>query len=141
MMTDLAEGLLSGLAYGGAGLLLLLFGYLVLDVLTPGRLTELIYTDRNVNAALVVASGLVALAAIITTAILTSDDKFTTGISNAIGYGLLGVLLQAVSFVVVDRLTPGKLGVICTDVDRHPAVFVTMAAHLAVGAIVAAAIS
>lgn len=141
MVSDLVNGLLSGLAYGGAGIALLMLGYVVIDVLTPGKLGELIYTHRNVNAALVVASGLLAIAAIVTTAILTSHDEFTRGIANTVGYGLLGVLLLGISFVVVDKLTPGKLGVICTDEDRHPAVYVTVAAHLAVGAIVAAAIS
>jgi uncharacterized membrane protein YjfL (UPF0719 family) len=141
MWTDLAAGLLSGLAYGGVGIAMLMLGYLVIDALTPGNLGELIYSHRNANAALVVSSGLLAIAAIVTTAILTSEDEFTRGISNTVGYGLLGVFLLGVSFVVVDKLTPGKLGVICTDDNRHPAVYVTVAAHLAVGAIVAAAIS
>ena len=141
MLTDLAAGLLSGLAYGAAGITLLVIGYVVIDVLTPGKLGELIYAQRNANAALVLASGLIAIAGIVTTAIVTSDDEFSRGIANTVGYGLLGVVLLAISFVVIDKLTPGKLGVICTDEEPHPAVYVTMAAHLAVGAIVAAAIS
>ena len=140
-MNELAEGLLSGLAYGGAGIVLLVLGYVVIDVLTPGKLGELIYTERNGNAALILASGLIAIAAIVTTAIITSADDFSEGIANTFGYGVLGIFLLGLSFVVVDRLTPGKLGVICTDRDPHPAVYVTVAAHLAMGAIVAAAIS
>ena len=141
MMTDLAEGVLTGLAYGVAGIVLLLLGYVVIDVLTPGNLRQLIYTERNTNAALVLASGLIAIAAIVTTAIVTSADEFKDGIASALGYGFLGVVLLGVSFVLIDKLTPGKLGVICTDPEGHPAVFVTVASHLALGAIVAAAIS
>ena len=140
-MSDLAEGLLSGVGYGLVGMVLLVVGYRVLDALIPGDLRGLIYTERNTNAALVVSSALIALAAILTTAIVTSDDRFVEGIADTVGYGLLGVAMLALAFVVADRLTPGNLGVICTDEERHPAVYVTVASHLAVGAIVAAAIS
>ena len=140
-MSDLAEGLLSGVGYGLVGMVLLVVGYRVLDALIPGDLRGLIYTERNTNAALVVSSALVALAAILTTAIVTSDDRFVEGIADTVGYGLLGVAMLALPFVVADRLTPGNLGVICTEEERHPAVYVTVAFHLAVGAIVAAAIS
>ena len=140
-LRELAEGLASGLGYGLVGILLLAVGYKVLDALLPGDLGRQIYTERNTNAALVVSSALVALATIVTTAIVTSDDRIVDGIGSAVGYGLLGVVMLALSFVLADRLTPGQLGVICTDTERHPAVYVTVASHLAVGAIVAAAIS
>ena len=140
-LRDLAEGMLSGVGYAVVGMLLLAAGYKVLDVLLPGDLGVLIYTERNTNAALVVASTLLAIGAIVTTAIVTSDDELARGLGNAAGYGLLGVVLLAASFILADRLTPGSLGVICTDTNRHPAVYVTVASHLAVGAIIAAAIS
>lgn len=140
-LKDLAEGLLSGLGYGLLGMLLLAVGYKVLDALLPGDLSTLIYTDRNTNAALVVASAMVALATIVTTAIITSDDEFLKGLGDAAGYGLLGVVMLTMAFLLADRLTPGALGTICTDREPHPAVYVTVASHLAVGAILAAAIS
>lgn len=140
-LNDLAQGLLSGLGYSLVGMLLLAVGYKVLDALLPGDLGALIYTERNTNAALVVGSAILALATIVTTAIITSDDEFVRGLGNTTGYGLLGVVMLAVSFVLADRLTPGALGTICTDRDPHPAVYVTVASHLAVGAIIAAAIS
>lgn len=140
-LRDLAEGMLSGVGYAVVGMLLLAVGYKVLDALLPGDLGVLIYTERNTNAALVVASTLLAVGAIVTTAIVTSDDELARGLGNAAGYGLLGVVMLAASFILADRLTPGSLGVICTDTNRHPAVYVTVASHLAVGAIIAAAIS
>jgi branched-subunit amino acid permease len=140
-VNDLAFGLLSGLAYALVGLVLLALGYGAIDLITPGRLGQLIYVERNANAAAVVASGLVAIATIVTTAILTSHDELGRGLASAGGFGLLGVALLVLSFLVVDRLTPGDLGDICTDDRRHPAVLVTVANYLAVGAIVAAAIS
>jgi uncharacterized membrane protein YjfL (UPF0719 family) len=140
-VNDLAFDLLSGLAYGAVGLALLALGYGAIDLLTPGRLTDLIYRDRNWNAALVVGSGLVAIATIQVTAIITSHDDLDEGLAYSGAFGVLGVLLLVISFLVVDRLTPGNLGEIVCDHDRHPAVVVTVANHIAVGAIVAAAIS
>jgi uncharacterized membrane protein YjfL (UPF0719 family) len=140
-VNDLAFDLLAGLAYGALGLVLLALGYGAIDMLTPGRLTDLIYRDRNWNAALVVGSGLVAIATIQVTAILTSHDDLDKGLAYAASFGVLGVVLLVISFVVLDRLTPGDLGAIVCEQERHPAVVVTVANHIAVGAIVAAAIS
>lgn len=141
VLNDLATGVLAALAYAAVGIVLLVLGFVALDLVTPGRLRALIYDQRNTNAALVLASGLVAIAAIVTTAILTSADDLGTGLVNAACYGVLGVVLLALSFLLVDRLTPGDLGAIVTQDRLHPAVFVTVAMHLSVGAIVAAAIS
>jgi uncharacterized membrane protein YjfL (UPF0719 family) len=140
-VNDLAFDLLAGLAYGALGLVLLALGYGAIDLLTPGRLTDLIYRDRNWNAGAVVASGLVAISTILVTAIITSHDDLDKGLAYAGSFGILGIVLLMVSFVVVDRLTPGNLGEIVCDEARHPAVVVTVANHIAVGAIVAAAIS
>jgi hypothetical protein len=50
------------------------------------------------------------------------------------------VLLQAVAFLILDLLTPGKLGVMLTQVPFHPASLVTAASQLAVAAIIVASI-
>ena len=141
LLNDLAAGLLSGLGYAALGVVLLALGYKVIDWLTPGDLNDLVYAQRNRNAALLASSGLLAIGVIVVTAILTSDDSFGRGIADAAGYGLLGIALLAVSFKVVDALTPGDLGIICTDAEPHPAVWVTAVSHLVMGAVLAAAIS
>ena len=130
-------------AYGLVGIVLMAAGYGAVDLLTPGQLGQLVYVDRNRNAAILVASGALATGIIVTTSILTSESELGLGVGlvSALVYGLLGVVLLAVSFVVVDLLTPGKLGEIVTDEHPHPAVYVTAASHIAVGAIVAASIS
>lgn len=140
-LNDIGVELLAGLAYGVVGLGLLLLGYVVIDLLTPGQLGEIVYVRRSANAAAVVASGLVAIGTIVTTAILTSEDDVVRGLLSAAGYGLLGIVLLAVSFAVIDRLTPGDLGAMLTDEGWHPAAMITAAAHVALGAVVAAAIS
>ena len=43
-------------AYTGVGIVLLTLGFVVLDLLTPGRLGRHIHEQRSVNAGIVVAS-------------------------------------------------------------------------------------
>jgi uncharacterized membrane protein YjfL (UPF0719 family) len=138
---DLVSGVLSSLAYAGVGALVLGIGYAALDALTPGRLRHLVYEHRNANAAVVVVANLVALAAIVTTAIATSDDELGRGLADAAVYGGLGIGMLALCFKLVDALTPGDLGALVTDERPHPAAWVTAVAQLALGAVLAAAIS
>lgn len=127
--------------WGVMAIVLLAIGYGVVDLLTPGKLGRLIYVEHNINAAIVLGSGVLATGTIVTTSILTSLDGFVAGVTTAFTYGVLGVLLLGVSFLVVDRLTPGKLGEIVTSSTANPAAWVVGANHLALGAIIAAAIS
>jgi uncharacterized membrane protein YjfL (UPF0719 family) len=138
---DFAAELFAGLAYGVVGIVLLLLGYLAIDLLTPGRLGHVVYMLRSPNATAVVASGLLAIGTITTTAIVTSDDDFARGLAGSAGYGVLGIVLLAISFVIIDRITPGDLGAMMMEERWNPASLITAASHLALGAIVAAAIS
>jgi len=133
----------AGLAYGLVGIVLMAIGYGAIDLLTPGKLGDLVYVHRNRNAAILVSSGTLAVGLIVTTAILTSESELGlgTGLGTTFGYGLLGIVLLSLSFLVVDVLTPGKLGAIVVDEHPHPAVYVSAATHIAVGAVVSAAIS
>jgi uncharacterized membrane protein YjfL (UPF0719 family) len=128
-------------AYTGVGILLLLVGAIALDLLTPGHLARHIYEQRSVNAAIALAAGFLGQGMIAFTTIWTNA---TSGFGTALGYtvvfGLVGIALQVVAFVVLDLLTPSKLGETLMQVDFHPASLVTAAATLAVSAIVVASI-
>ena len=141
LFPDLAGDIAAGLAYCGVGLVLLAVGFFVLDVLIPGDLADLIYRERNFNAAVTVASGLVAIGMIVVVAILTSDDALGDGLASTATFGVLGILLLAIAFKLVDLVTPGELGEICSDPEHQPAVWITVATQLTLGAVVAAAIS
>ena len=138
---NLITDLLVTLAYGGVGVVLMALGYLLVDVATPGRLHELIWVDRNRNAALLLSSNLAGVGIIVVSAIISSEDDFVRGIVGAGGYGLLGLVIMAVAFLLLDMLTPGRLGDILVDPQPHPAAWVSGVVHLATSAIVAAAIS
>ncbi|ASW53031.1 DUF350 domain-containing protein [Plantactinospora sp. KBS50] len=140
-MSNLGTDLLVTLAYGVVGVLLMGLGYLLVDVTTPGRLNQLIWTDRNRNAAVLLASNLLSVGTIVVAAIVASANDFALGIIGAAAYGVLGLLVMAGAFLLLDVVTPGRLGEILVDPQPHPAVWVSAVVHLATGAIVAAAIS
>lgn len=140
-MMNLATDLLVTLAYGAVGILLMVIGYVLVDLATPGRLRELIWIDRNQNAALLLASNLASVGIIVVAAIVASEDDFVIGIVGAAAYGILGLIIMAASFLLLDMTTPGKLGEIMIDPQPHPAVWVSGVVHLATGAVIAAAIS
>ena len=139
-MTILVE-LLVVLAYAAVGTVLIGLGYVLVDVATPGRLRELIWVGRNRNAAIVLCSGLLGVGLIVVAAILASGDDFGRGIASTAGYGLLGLVLMAVAFMLLDMLTPGKLGELLAEPEPHPAAWVTATVHLVVSGIIAAAIT
>jgi uncharacterized membrane protein YjfL (UPF0719 family) len=140
--SDLLEDLGSGLLYGLVGIVLLALGYLMIDLLTPGRLGRQLAEDRNRNAGVIASSGMLSVGIIVTSAIIASDGDLGKGLGQSAGFGLVGIVLLGVAFVVIDVITPGKLGDSVMGEEGHePMVYVTSAALLSVGGIVAAAIS
>lgn len=140
-MQTLVTDLLVTLAYGVIGVALMAVGYVLVDVATPGKLHELIWVARNRNAALLLASNLAGVGTIVVAAIAASADDFVLGLIGAAAYGILGLVIMAAAFLLLDLATPGRLGEILVDPEPHPAVWVSAVVHLATGAIIAAAIS
>ena len=129
------------LAYTGVGLVILTVGYFVLDALTPGHLGRLVMSGNgNRNAAVLVASALLSLGLIEYFAIYFTGAGWS-GLDDAAVFGAVGVALQAIGFLVLDAITPGKLGVICTQDNFHPAVWVSAAIQVAVALIVCASLT
>ncbi len=136
------ESLGYALVYSLVGIALLLAGYLVLDLLTPGKLSQRIWQERSMSAAVVLAAGFLGLGAIVFTAIWTNAGSgFGDALGYTIAFGVLGIVLQAGAFVLIDVLTPGKLGDTLTERALHPAALVVGAAEIAVSLIVIASIA
>lgn len=140
-MTELLDGLLSTLAFAGVGLVLLVIGFFMVDLLTPGKLAQQIFVEHRRDAALVLSSSLMSLGVILATAIFTADGDTAATLLDTTAYGLLGVALLGLAFAVLDLITPGRLGELVTDDSDDPAVWVTVALQLAVGLIVAASLT
>lgn len=127
------------LAYSGVGLVVLVAGFFVIDALTPGRLGALVM-EGNPNAAVLTATWLLSLGLILWFAIFFTGAGWN-GLDDALVYGAVGVGAQAVGFVVLDALTPGKLGVVCAERKLHPAALVSAAVQIAVALVVCASLT
>lgn len=137
----LLESIGFAVAYTGVGIALLTLGFFVLDLLTPGHLGRHIHEQRSVNAALVLAAGFLGQGAVVFASIWTNaTSAFGEALLYTVIFGILGVVLQAVAFVVLDLITPGKLGSHVTEVTFHPASLVLAAVQIAVAAIIVASI-
>lgn len=135
------ENLLYAAVYLGVGIALLILAAFVVDLLTPGRLVSHVVTSYS--SALVLAAAIVGQGLVIFTAIWTNAEAgFGDALLWTLAFGLLGVLLTAVAFWLVDLLTPGKLGEMLSQPGKvQPVAIVTAAAHLAVAGIVVASIA
>lgn len=141
MLEDLLSGAWQSVVFGIVGVGLMAAGFVLVDLLTPGRLRDLIWVQRNSNAGLLLAANQLGIAGIVFTAILTSYSDFGRGLASTVIFGIVGLAIMALAFLVLDLLTPGKLGeVICSD-EPHPAARVSAATHFGAALIVCACIA
>lgn len=137
---EVLESMGAAAAYVGIGIVILVIGYVVTDLTTPGHLTKLIYRDRSANAAIIAGSNLFAIGIIVNFAIWVTHDDFLTGLWTTAAFGLLGVVLLAVADFVIDMLVPGDLRALTEEPTFHPATVVIGLTHVIVGTIIAASI-
>ena len=141
MLQDLLEGAGRSIVFGLVGIGLMAVGYLLVDILTPGKLRDLIFVERNPNAGVLLAANQLGIAAIVFTAIFTSYDSFGEGLASTVIFGLVGIVIMGVAFLVLDMLTPGKLGEVICSPERHPAAIVSAASHFGAALIICACIA
>ncbi|MCH5644038.1 MULTISPECIES: DUF350 domain-containing protein [unclassified Gordonia (in: high G+C Gram-positive bacteria)] len=137
---DIALNAAYAAAYSGVGVLLMLISFAVLDVLTPGNLRHQLWADRNRNAGILVATNLLSVAIIVTAAIVSSEGRLAVGLTYTVVYTIIGMAAMALTFVIVDLFTPGKLGELVVDTESHPAVWVHGVTHVGTALIIAASI-
>ncbi|WP_028067278.1 DUF350 domain-containing protein [Solirubrobacter soli] len=133
------ELVLQVLAYSGVGLVVLVIGFYVLDLLTPGKLGQLVM-EGNPGAGLLAATGLASLGLILYFAIHFTGAGWD-GLDDAAVFGLVGVLVQAVGFFVLDMVIPGKLADHCFNPTLHPAAYATAGIQVSVALIVCASLT
>jgi uncharacterized membrane protein YjfL (UPF0719 family) len=137
----LAHGVVASVLYFLVGVAVLLAGFVMVDVLTPGSLRREVFVQRRPNAVVIAVANYVAIAAVVISAIFTSSDSLGQGLLDVAVYGAVGVVLQGVALVALALAIPGRLRDHIEDPNLHPAVFATAAIMLAVGGINAAALS
>jgi uncharacterized membrane protein YjfL (UPF0719 family) len=127
-------------AYGGVGLIMLVIGGIVIDILIPGNLRQQIWVDRNLNGSIFLSSAIFALAIIVVIAIRSASDDLVVGLVDTAAYSLFGLFMFSITFLVIDLLTPGKLGATLIEDNFHPAVIVSSVSNIAIAIVIAASI-
>ena len=137
----IVQGVVAVVLYFAVGVAILIAGFLMVDVLTPGSLRRLVFIDRRPNAVVLASAMYIALAIVIISAIASSYSQLGQGLIGVAVYGLVGVVLQGGALLILQIAIPGKFREHVDEPDLHPAAFATATMLVAVGGGIAAAIS
>jgi uncharacterized membrane protein YjfL (UPF0719 family) len=137
----LAQNVIAAILYFVVGIVVLIAGFVMADLLTPGNLRRMVFVERRPNAVAVASGMYAALAIVVVTAIVASSNELAQGLVDAAVYGLVGVALQGLALVVLEVAVPGRFRDLIADERLHPAAIATAVTLLAVGGVNAAALS
>ena len=136
-LDDVVATVLYGLVGGG----MLVAGFVVLDVVTPGSFVRHIRVSRSRNAAALAVANLVAVGLILAAAGLTSDDTVGDGLLSLLVYGGLGIAVQAVFLIVIERSLRSELDDLLRAEGLDPLATTLAAASVVIGVVMAVAVT
>lgn len=139
-LDPILRGAVATVLYFAVGIAVLIAGFLMVDVLTPGNLRQLVFIERRPNAAILATAMYAALGTVIIAAINTSSNQLGEGLLGVAIYGGIGVILQGLALVILRIAVPGNFHEHVEEPTLHPAAFATAAMLLAVGGVNAAAL-
>ena len=128
------------LAYAGVGLAILAAGFFLVDALTPGHLGRQVMEDGNPNAAVLLGAFLLALGLVEWFAIFFTGSGWG-GLDDALVFGAVGLATQGIGFLILDLVTPGRLGAVLMRERFHPGALVAAAMQLAIALVVCASLT
>ena len=140
-LNPVIKGLVATVLYFLVGMAVLVLGFIMVDVLTPGKLRQMVFVDRRPNAVVLACAMYIALATVIITAIANSYSQLGQGLVGVAVYGLIGVVLQGIALLTLHLVIPGDFHEHVDEPGLHPAAFATAVMLLAVGGVTAAAVS
>ncbi|WP_439031533.1 DUF350 domain-containing protein [Gordonia terrae] len=151
-MELLRDNLAAGASFSLVAIALLVLGFVALDLVTPGRLRQLVWVEHNRNAVLLTTSMVIGLAIVLVCSVIDTELlELWRALLYTAAYTVLAIAVMMWSFVLIDWLTPGKLGTLLFDgsprddadpgvgrsaADDHPAGWITAAVFVAVGAVI-----
>ncbi|OLT39055.1 hypothetical protein BJF85_07510 [Saccharomonospora sp. CUA-673] len=136
----LAWGIGAITLYAIVGLLLMFAGFYAIDFTTPGKLSDLVRRGLP-NAVIIVSSGLLSMAFIVVVAIWASTGDLAEGLITSLVFGFIGIVVQVGAVRALEFATRIDVRSTVEDEKFQPASLVVAAAHLALGLVVAVAIS
>ena len=140
-LDPIVQGVVAVILYFLVGVAVLIAGFLMVDVLTPGNLRRLVFIDRRPNAVVLASAMYIALAVVIISAIASSYSQLGQGLIGVAVYGIVGVVLQGGALLILQIAVPGRFREHVDEPRLHPAAFATATMLVAVGGVIAAAIS
>jgi len=140
-LTDaLSRGVPAIVSYALLGTLLLLLGYFVTDWTTPGKLSAVIRTEHNPNAAMLAASGVAGVALIVVAAIFTSGGSLLDGLTETLVFGVVGIAAQALASLAFERIIGMDPRRLVSEKALSPASVVVGVTRVGIGLITAFAL-
>ncbi len=136
----LGRGVLAIVTYALLGLLLLLLGYFVVDWTTPGKLSAVIRSEHNPNAAMLAASGVAGVALIVVAAIFTSGGNLVEGLTQTLVFGVVGILAQAAASLVFEKVIGMDPRALMSEQSLSPASVLVGVTRVGIGLITAFAL-
>jgi uncharacterized membrane protein YjfL (UPF0719 family) len=140
-LNPVLKGAVATILYFVVGMAVLIVGFFMVDVLTPGKLRQLVFIDRRPNAVVVAGAMYIALTTVIVSAIVNSYSQLGQGLIGVAVYGLMGVVLLGIALLTMHLVIPGDFHEHVDDPDLHPGSFAVALILLAVGGVTAAAVS
>lgn len=140
-LNPVLKGVVATILYFVVGMAVLILGFYMVDVLTPGKLRQLVFVDRRPNAVVIACAMYIALTIVIVTAIANSYSQLGQGLVGVAVYGLMGVILLGVALLTLHLVIPGNFHEHVEEPQLHPASFAVALMLLAVGGVTAAAVS
>lgn len=129
------------LAYFALSSLMLVIGFVVLDLITPGKLRRLVFIEHSPNAALIAGAQQIALAIVIVSAVLHSQADLLYGLVDVAVFAGIGLLLQTLALALVEFLVPGRFRDVIGDPKLRSGVVVAATTIIVIGAINAACLT
>lgn len=138
MSQYLVDGVIGTLSYFVLAAVILVVGFVILDLITPGKLHELVFVHHLPNAAVITAAQQVSIGIIVVTAVLTSSDILSEGLLETAVFGVLGLVIQVVVMAVLEAVIPGRFRDLVEDPKLRSGAVVAAVILIVVGAVNAA---
>ncbi|WP_143758471.1 DUF350 domain-containing protein [Corynebacterium efficiens] len=138
MSEYLINGVAGTLAYFVLAAVILVVGFVILDLITPGKLHELVFVHHLPNAAVITVAQQVSIGIIVVTAVLTSSDNLTQGLIETAVFGVLGLVIQVIVMALLEVFTPGRFRDLVEDPKLRSGAVVASVLLVVVGAVNAA---
>ena len=138
MSQYLVDGVLGTLSYFVLATVILVVGFVILDLITPGKLHELVFVHHLPNAAVITVAQQVSIGIIVVTAVLTSSDILSEGLLETAVFGALGLVIQVVVMAVLEAVIPGRFRDLVEDPKLRSGAVVAAVILIVVGTVNAA---